>query len=203
MSCDYNAFGIFSVPLYVADLKPPTDSEVEFIQSLDYRLNYGGLNLTSNDDYVLNNLPSLKDQIEEHLATYVDEIIKSKHELSLYLTQSWINKNKNGTKHRKHMHTNSIVSGVIYFSENPQPISFFKHFDFLEPWQIEPAEYTKFNYKQWKFNPKQYQMIIFPSCLEHAVDENKTEIERMSLAFNTFFKGCLGSKTDMTYLELK
>jgi len=199
----YEHFPIFSTPLYVGELNPPTQEEMEYLNSLEYKLNYGGGNLTSTDDFVLNTLPSLKSGIQWHLDKYISDVINPSTEFSFYITQSWVNKNKKGTRHKEHMHTNSIISGVFYFSDNPQPITFKKHFDFLELFQLKPKEYTQYNYNQFTFQPSKYSLVLFPSIIGHSVLENDTETDRMSLAFNTFFKGVFGSKSDMTLLELK
>jgi uncharacterized protein (TIGR02466 family) len=198
----YDHHPLFSIPLYIADLTGPTEDELTYINSLTYRLNYGGGNVTSEDDNVLDKLPSLKDQVQHHLNNYVKDIINPETEFSFYVTQSWVNKNKKGTRHTQHLHTNSILSGVYYLSDDPEEISFFKFFDFLEMFSIRPKDYTPYNYNQFTFKPSKNKLILFPSILRHSVRETKDK-ERMSLAFNTFFKGAFGVRSDMSYLELK
>ena len=136
----YDHHPLFSIPLYIADLTGPTEDELTYINSLTYRLNYGGGNVTSEDDNVLDKLPSLKDQVQHHLNNYVKDIINPDTEFSFYVTQSWVNKNKKGTRHTQHLHTNSILSGVYYLSDDPEEISFFKFFDFLEMFSIIPKD---------------------------------------------------------------
>ena len=199
---EYEHLPLFSVPLYVGYLNAPTEEEMDYIDGLEYRLNYGGGNLTSLDDYILNKLPSLKCQIQWHIDKYVSEVINAKTEFSLYITQSWVNKNKQGTRHAQHMHTNSIISGVFYFSDNPQPITFHKYFDYLELFAIEPKEYNQYNYTKFLHRPPKHSLVLFPSILRHSVIQNDTETDRFSLAFNTFFKGTFGCRDDMTLLEL-
>lgn len=198
----YQDTPMFSVPLYVADLIGPTENELTYINSLDYRLNWGGGNLTSEDDTVLDKIPSLKNQIQSHLDNYAKKIINSTTEFSFYLTQSWVNKNKKGTKHTQHMHTNSMLSGVYYLSEDPEEIIFYKYFDYLELFSMQPKEYTLYNYNQYAFKPSKNKLILFPSILRHSVKETNKETERMSIAFNVFFRGTFGSRNDMTLLEL-
>jgi ectoine hydroxylase-related dioxygenase (phytanoyl-CoA dioxygenase family) len=46
------------------------------------------------------------------------------------------------------------------------------------------------------------ELILFPSNLTHSVPENKADLPRISLAFNTFAKNSLGSIDSLTYLPL-
>ena len=199
----YNDVPMFSVPLYITDLSSPTEDELNYINSLDYRLNWAGGNLTSNDDAVLDKLPSIKHQIQSHLDNYAKKIINSTTEFDFYLTQSWVNKNKKGTKHTQHMHTNSILSGVYYLTDEPAEIVFYKYFDYLELFSMQPKEYTLYNYTQYTFKPSKNKLVLFPSIMRHSVKETTDDEERMSIAFNVFFKGTFGSRNDMTLLELK
>jgi len=45
-------------------------------------------------------------------------------------------------------------------------------------------------------------LILFPSSLTHGVEIKKDNEERISLAFNTYFKGTLGSAKSLTELKL-
>ena len=50
---------------------------------------------------------------------------------------------------------------------------------------------------------KSAELILFPSHLEHSVPENKSDMERISLSFNTFSDGILGKEKNLTYLNVK
>ena len=45
--------------------------------------------------------------------------------------------------------------------------------------------------------------ILFPSSVRHAVPENKSNEERISMSFNTFSLDTLGSKEYLTHLNVK
>ena len=47
---------------------------------------------------------------------------------------------------------------------------------------------------------KMGELIIFPSSLTHSVRANQSDEERISLSFNTWAKGSLGSERELTYL---
>lgn len=200
---DHNTIAVFPTAVYEATLDAPTEDEWGFINSVEYRTNYGGNTLASVNDYILDSLPNLKTQVQEHLDNYVKQILNPIDDrLSLYITQSWLNINKKNKLHPPHIHTNSIISGVYYLSDSPAPIRFHKHFDFLETWQVSHKEPNIYNQTVINYLPKKHTLILFPSILRHSVAPNQTETERVSLAFNTFFRGPTGKREEMTYLEL-
>ena len=44
--------------------------------------------------------------------------------------------------------------------------------------------------------------MLFPSDLEHSVEPNESKLQRISLAFNTFVKGDMGSDDVINSLQL-
>ena len=60
--------------------------------------------------------------------------------------------------------------------------------------------YTPRNSAQHPFDVTEGQMPIFPSWLSHLVETHKSEVERVSIAFNAVPKGRLGY--DSGLLEL-
>jgi ectoine hydroxylase-related dioxygenase (phytanoyl-CoA dioxygenase family) len=46
------------------------------------------------------------------------------------------------------------------------------------------------------------ELLLFLSTLEHSVLENKSEEDRISISFNTFTKGSIGSIEDLTYIPI-
>ena len=115
---------VFPEPIYQAKVGL-TEQELSYFKSArldgDYRNTYG--NSTSNDNFVLDNpdLSALRSNINEHLNNYLQYVIGAS-DVSLHITQSWLNFNDYATSHHTHTHVNSIVSGVIYLSPNPAPL---------------------------------------------------------------------------------
>lgn len=166
----------------------------------DYRNTYG--NYTSNDSFVLENeeLVELKDSVQKHLDYYLTSIIGASN-VSLEITQSWLNFNDYGSSHHTHTHVNSIVSGVIYTTPNPAPLVVFKRQDYF-PIRPMITNMTQYNNPMKVIEVKQGDILLFPSQLPHGVQSNKTNKTRTSLAFNTFYKGVLGSVPNLTHLEI-
>ena len=166
----------------------------------DYRNTYG--NSTSNDSFVLDRpeLAELKAVVEVHLDNYLRDIVGASG-VKLEITQSWINFNDYSTSHHTHTHVNSIVSGVIYITPDPAPLVVFRKHDYF-PIRPMITNMTEYNNPMKVIDVKQGDILLFPSQLPHGVQANKTNKTRTSLAFNTFYKGSLGSKQNLTYLEL-
>ena len=147
-------------------------------------------------DYAFTNLNI---QIKEHLKHYVNEILGYHAELKL--TQSWINFNHTGTSHATHNHNNSIVSGIIYVSEDPPPVVFYNT---IQERDMVPTikKQTPYNSRTYYLNAQKDMLVLFPSFIPHAVVVNDNSNTRVSLAFNTFYTGVIGAEQDVTLLEL-
>jgi len=153
-----------------------------------------GNNITSNFDVLKNKeFQDLKFFFEEKINDYKEKIICPKNNLSLYITESWLNYTNKNESHHAHNHPNSIVSGVFYFNvtENDSITFYKKEEKFLE---IEYKEFNNYNNSTFTLPIKKRQLILFPSNIIHGVNKNNYDKTRISLAFNTFFKGTLNTK---------
>jgi hypothetical protein len=94
------------------------------------------------------------------------------------------------------------LSGVYYlqtaredhikFINDPKPVL-----------ELEKSEYNIWNSNTYLVPVKDNSITIFPSSTMHSVDAHTEEdYERISIAFNMFVRGTLGSRESMTYLEL-
>ena len=123
----------------------------------------------------------------------VMDYLQIKHK-GLIITNCWANVTKDGASHHAHSHPNNLLSGVYYVSapensakivfEDPRP----------QAHVMIPAykSYTPQNTARQPFEAAEGVMLIFPSWLEHLVEEHKSERERISIAFNAVPKGRLG-----------
>ena len=192
---------LFPQPVYQSEVEF-TSEEVGFINNArnsTYPNVYG--NVTSNDNFVLNRkeLSRLKKQLETHLDEYLIQVM-GVGGVTLEITQSWLNFNDKNTSHHTHWHNNSIISGVVYISEEPSELIFFKE----NVYGIKPkvTKATKFNQDAVPMTVKQNMIVLFPSHMSHGVNVNKKEQARISLAFNSFYRGSLGDVNKLTNLEL-
>jgi uncharacterized protein (TIGR02466 family) len=196
---------LFPTPIFFSSLEREfTPLELKFVDKnkKDTYNNTG--NITSNDNYVLNEKPflNLKNELDLKVKEYFDKIICPSNKVKPYITQSWLNYTKKNQYHHKHQHPNSLVSGVFYINadEKLDKIKFFK--EDYQPIKLEIKEYNLFNSQSWWFTVKTGDIVLFPSSLTHMVETKEGDNTRVSLAFNVFVEGKIGDNKDLTELIL-
>ena len=196
---------LFPTPIFFSSLEREfTPLELKFVDKnkKDTYNNTG--NITSNDNYVLNEKPflNLKNELDLKVKEYFDKIICPSNKVKPYITQSWLNYTKRNQYHHKHQHPNSLVSGVFYINadEKLDKIKFFK--EDYQPIKLEIKEYNLFNSQSWWFTVKTGDIVLFPSSLTHMVETKEGDNTRVSLAFNVFVEGKVGNNKDLTELIL-
>jgi uncharacterized protein (TIGR02466 family) len=191
---------LFPTPVFVAEIGSLIPTEFAVINSVEMLPNSSG-NSYSKDTKILNSLPELYNRILPYLQNYIDTVLCPSTNVGLRITQSWINKNDINQSHHIHNHDNSIISGVYYISPNiPSSILFHRNKDSNISYNI--GSYNPFNSLDYKVNVQQGMLILFPSSLNHSVENNTGSEQRISLAFNTFFTGTIGDEMGLTKLEL-
>ena len=164
-------------------------------------------NTMSQNDRLLESpeLANLRAFIETQIGVYKNKLLHLKKDNEIYITQSWANKSKSNEYHAIHKHPNSFISGVLFVTGNEgdglPPIRFHRTND-LFPLDLEFEEYNEFNNGVRWFNPVKGGLILFPSTLAHDVDRNETSKERITLSFNTFVRGPLGGKQQLTAVDI-
>ena len=200
MSETYNITKLFSTPVFQSSEKYKFNkSELEFIhkQKENVAINQNG-NSYSKNNYVLDSpeLKNLKEFCNNNLFIYFYDRFNVKKDIEIYITQSWINFNQKGTSHHRHKHVNSIISSVFFIKGEMCPITFYNSernlFGNLMSYEDFAAP-NENNAAQVYFNNENGKLFLFPSTLMHSVAKNKSDVERISLSFNTFIKGKLGS----------
>ena len=180
-----------------------TETELEFIKGQEHYANEG--NTTSKDRKILKNkeLTELRDFIEDSMLEYFKAIHAPKFDVSLYLTQSWANYTEAGQYHHKHAHPNSVVSGVFYPQADRSVDKIYFYKDGYERIKVPAAEFNPYNSESWWFEVGAGDLILFPSHLTHMVQIKEGDNTRISIAFNTFVKGYIGSDESLTGLNLR
>lgn len=195
--------GLFPIPIGEVELgREFTDAEVEFARRAALRPNM--YNQSSMDSYVLNQpeLADLKGFIEKSIDQFFQVIWSPATDVSLRITQSWLNLTRLGQAHHLHYHPNSFVSGVLYIKadEEKDQIKFHSHaYNFLS---FGAKEFNQFNSTHWWLPAKTGSLILFPSYLHHEVDKVSSD-ERISLSFNTFPVGTIGVSDNLNELKLE
>ena len=129
----------------------------------------------------------LKNLLDLHVKTFVEELDFDLEGRNLKLEDLWINILTEGGNHSAHIHPNSVISGTTYISM-PSGSSAIKFEDprhsmmMAAPSRIKDAkEYLKpFIY----VNPSVGDVLLWESWLRHEVPANNSSEERISISFN-------------------
>lgn len=130
----------------------------------------------------------------EDLFLWFDECLDEIHREMRYdcdriaITSSWCNKQyaQSGMFHAPHKHTMSMLSGVYYCTPGAPTC-------FQDP--VTQRTEAQIEVLQHDFTPFEYiqavpgKLIIFPSWMYHSTTRSIEEVDRWSIAFNTFPDG--------------
>jgi uncharacterized protein (TIGR02466 family) len=197
---------IFPTPIYMSKLgRKLTPLELKFVDKNKKDIYKNDGNVTSNNNYILNEKPftNIKKELDLIVKDYFEKVISPTDTITPYITQSWLNYTETNQYHHKHKHPNSLVSGVFYINchEELDKIKFFRDDDYkmIKP---EVKDWNLWNSETWWFPVKTCDIIMFPSSLTHMVETKEGNNTRISLAFNVFIKGTVGNNKNLTELVL-
>ena len=105
------------------------------------------------------------------------------------ITACWANVLARGAAHRAHSHPNNFLSGVYYVRTYPGTDTLNFHDPRNQTGIVRPpvVELTSENTDQVVVRIKNGTLLVFPSWLQHSVDTNTSEEERISISFNIMF----------------
>lgn len=199
-------YPLFPYPLMVCGKNYEfTNSEKKYISELEMIDNNG--NLMSKNDKVLGSkeLANLKLFIDEQIFNFKKNLLHIKDENEIYITQSWVNKSNPNQYHPKHKHPNSVISGVMFVDKNDDgnlpPIRFHRTLEMF-PLNFSFDDLNEFNASCREFDPVQGMLMLFPSLVEHDVDMNQSDRVRTSISFNTFVRGVVGGREQLTEVSV-
>ena len=199
---------IFPIPIYTTKINRGfTKQELQFVKEQKKHCLNNESNINTKDNYILNRkeFKNIKKFLDKHCKDYLDTIICPKNNIELYITQSWLNYTEKDQYHHKHAHPNSVVSGVLYFDSDVKNdkilFSHSKGYQQISP-EIDNTKFNLWNSRTWFFAVETGNLFMFPSSTTHQVETKQGNNTRISLAFNTFYKGTLGSNKELTELIL-
>ena len=149
----------------------------------------------------------LKKEIESHCNLFVRKYLSVSENAKFYLQNSWSVKHNPGDKAQIHSHGNSLLSGVYYLKTNTNTGNLVFHKNhiytntFHQSIRFDYDESNNLNTGQYIMDANEGKIFIFPSHLEHSVEENKSNEQRYSLAFNFYVRGDFGKEEYI--LEIK
>jgi uncharacterized protein (TIGR02466 family) len=103
------------------------------------------------------------------------------------LSNLWININGYKDFNRRHTHQSSILSGVFYVKV-PDKFSKLRFYHpafhlMMRDWDVD-IKYNEYTSDIWNIIPEEGKLVLFPSWLEHEVDQNLSQEKRISISFN-------------------
>ena len=199
---------LFPTPIYMSNIdRGFTKQELQFVKEQKKHCVDNTGNINTKDNYILNRkeFKNIKKFIDQCCKDYLEKIISPKNNIELYVTQSWLNYTEADQYHHRHEHPNSVISGVLYFDCNKENDKILftnsKGYQQISP-EIDKEKFNLWNSSTWFFPVETGNLFMFPSSTTHQVETKKGNNTRISLAFNTFYKGTLGSNKDLTELIL-
>ena len=105
------------------------------------------------------------------------------------ITGCWATLLAKGAAHKAHTHPNNFLSGVYYVRTRPGADTINFHDPRNQTAVIRPpvVELSAENTDQVVVRVTNGTLLMFPSYLEHSVDANASEDERISVSFNIMF----------------
>jgi uncharacterized protein (TIGR02466 family) len=176
---------LFSKPIF----KTYVDLESLDLSNVKWAQNYN--NWISDNQRIIEQpeFEKIAEQVYHNVCEYFYGVMRASNDVEIYITESWLNKTEKGQVHHRHWHPNSILSGIVYLQGDPTSgrTSFItSQFDTLE-YTIE--ESNLYNSRTWSVDPEVGSMLVFPSNVEHLVEEYLGEEPRITMSFNTFIRG--------------
>jgi uncharacterized protein (TIGR02466 family) len=202
---NYEVHPLFVEPVFRADIGNAISQEqVDYIKKL--KMVQNKTNLISENLYIFEDpkLKSIKEAVEEALSEYARVVMGISNEL--YVTQSWSLINNQNMGMHGHSHSNSLVSGALYYTDMPEPVAsmiFDRHTQYQQI-QLDPDndKQNLYNTKMNIVTPKKGELVMFSSRLQHFVQANMAKSPRYSISFNAFVRGKLGDLREVNELVL-
>ena len=128
----------------------------------------------------------LNDAIKRNIPQYEDP------ELGDLFISNWVNINGRGAYNRKHTHADGInfLSGVYYVTvpKNSGSIVFFDPKQPIFHSMADMRYYGQDKLYNYTIPAKENRLLLFPCWLEHEVEPNNTDEDRISISFNLIRK---------------
>jgi uncharacterized protein (TIGR02466 family) len=190
---------LFGTPVYINNIKINNKDKKNLINTKYERLK-SNIGSVTPDSYVLNHKKNIniKKMILNSLNEYLYDYLKIKKNTKFKMLNSWIMKLGKNDWAVNHCHDNSFISGVLYLQTNENCGNLIIHRNkllniFPTSVKIEFEEFNEINSEYWCIQPKEGDIIFFPSQLEHSVTKNLSEMDRYCCAFNFYPEGVFGS----------
>ena len=198
---------LFSKPIYGKTLNIDIKKIVSMLKEYDFLT--AGLKTDTNASsqssslYILDEerFKFLKDELMEEFYLFANEIMHYSNKFEI--TTSWITKTMKNESAGFHNHNNCMLSGILYLQTDENTGNIVFQDSATKRYKLELDEYNIFNSEMWKYTPHDGLLLLFPSEMHHKIEENKSDIERYSLAFNLVPTGLIGDVHFDSHMKVK
>lgn len=190
---------LFIEPYFRANIGSAiTPEQIAFVQSL--KMIHNVENSISESMHIFDEpeLKGMADAVQDVLDIYAREVMGLTQQ-RLYVTQSWSLTNNSKVGMHGHSHSNSVISGSLYYYPLPEPganMIFTRHVGYQQI-DLPPQRDRRniYNTPVATLTPAQNDVLLFSSRLTHVVETNRADQPRHAIAFNAFVKGTFGGRT--------
>ena len=185
---------LFTTPIYqvklnnkiVHDRFMEVYNDLESKGKFEYRPDWMSHKLSDGDfqENLINvyQLDEFKKEIDSHLEKYLGAL--EYHRPSWWkIVECWMTAYDKGDFAHLHTHMPSDISGVYYVKTTGSDGRIF----FMNPNQMINTPMYRHMGDRVFIEPEEGMLILFPSWLNHAVEPNRTDDRRLSVAFNVNF----------------
>lgn len=188
---------IFKIPVFVSKLNFENFNHHSIVNKLKNQYIEDKLktpkhwicNTKTFDIDVIKDYRYILDIITDNTKKFLDELLAN-YKNGIFLTDAWFNYSVKNDYQEFHIHTKRHISGVYYIKapKNCGNIIFRKpNLNMFELNGKSSKEKTYLN-ETYFFTPEEGLLLLFPSNLEHLVEKNLSDEERVSLSFNYVIK---------------
>ena len=150
-----------------------------------------------NENFLEKHNPKLfLKELEKHILLFFQELqfCPVISNVDIIIKESWLSKTQKNQYHHRHLHACTEMSGVYYVKAKGDEGSIGFHM----PSKILLASRIFYNQSRSILHrPEVGKLLLWPSLLEHDVNSNQTENDRISLSFNISLrdKGTISHET--------
>ena len=159
----------------------------------------GGISI---DQQYLPKIESLKETIDKEVEIYLRKYLRLKTTVGLKHQSSWLLVHRKGDFSPQHYHRNSWLSGIYYYKVNPNSgqVVFINTPPFgwtcssMDPIS-EVEELILMNSHEYVITPRNGDLFLFPSHLNHNSKPNESDDDRICISLNYTLHGTWGVNT--------
>ena len=147
-------------------------------------------------------MQAIRSVVSQHVNQYASKVISAHPRHEFYITQSWVNYLQPGMAIDSHTHSNSLISGSLYIQAKKEVdrICFYRN-NFAQI-LVSDDQLNIYNALSICYPVGVGDLILFPSTLVHDVRRTTGAHTRISLSFNAFVRGEIGTKEQLTSLTI-